>query len=250
MFRSSNPVVRRLENQGFVSAEDTASYKGLALKSLYFILLTIVAASITFFSFVVLLEVHTNLLIGLLIAGPIIAFICAMIASFIPSATAIAGSIYAVMEGMIVGVVSALVDYLIPGVVFAALAATLGVFLIMMVLYATGAIRVGNRFRRFMISALLGILFFNIVVFIIGLFNGAVYDTIYGNGAIALIISVVMVIVASLMILFDLDRMTRIVQNGMDKKYEWLGAFGLTVTIIWLYVEFLRLFLIIASRRR
>ncbi|MCL2798276.1 MAG: Bax inhibitor-1/YccA family protein [Firmicutes bacterium] len=59
-----------------------------------------------------------------------------------------------------------------------------------------------------------------------------------------------MVIIASLMILFDLNRMTEIVKGGLDKKYEWVASFGLLITLIWLYMEFLRLFVKIASRRR
>ncbi|MCL1901665.1 MAG: Bax inhibitor-1/YccA family protein [Firmicutes bacterium] len=250
MFRSSNPALRRMGTYQQGEVLESASYKGIAFKSLYFIALTIGAGLVTFFTTIDLVETNETLLIALMIAGPMVAFICSLVAIFSPRMTPYFGSVYALMQGLFLGAISAFFNYFYEGIVLAALGATISVFLIMAVLYATGAIRVGAFFRKFMIAALLSMLLFTLVVMIISFIEPSVGETFYGNGPVAIIVCVIMIILAALMLLLDFDRMTQIVQNGMDKKYEWTGAFGLLLTLVWLFIEFLRLFAIIASRRR
>jgi uncharacterized YccA/Bax inhibitor family protein len=101
-----------------------------------------------------------------------------------------------------------------------------------------------------MISAIISILLINLVMFLVSLINPTLGEVFYGNGAFSILLSVIMIILASLMILLDLNRMTEIVERGMDKKYEWYAGFGLLVTLVWLYMEFLKLFLKLSNRRR
>lgn len=245
---SNNPALNRLNsyaNTGAVSA----TYGGVALKSIYFVLIVLISAAFSAvfaFDFILTSE---GAFYGVLIGAPLLAFIFGMAASIAPRTAPVTGSLYALFEGIFLGFISAVVDYAYSGVVLGALLSTVAVLLLMSVLYYTGVIRVGAFFKRFMMSALLGILFSQLIIFIIGIFSPAVYDAFYGNGALSITVSVIMVIVASLMILIDLDRITGIVQGGLDKRYEWVAAYGLTVTLVWLYVEFLRLFIKIASRR-
>lgn len=244
-----NPAINRLQNYERTTTQP-ATYSGIALKGIYYVLLTLVSAATAFvFGFEFLTTTSSQLLIILLIAAPFIAFIFAMIASFKPLTAPITGSFYALFEGLAVGFISLVIETAYSGVVFAALLSTIGVLLVMLVLYSTGIIRVGNFFKKFMISALIGILFSQLIIFVIGIFNSAIFELFYGNSNLSIGISIVMVIIASLMILFDLQRITEVVNSGLDKRYEWSAAFGLLVTIVWLYLEFLRLFAKIASRR-
>ena len=247
MFRSNNPALRRVS--GFERTEgEAASYKGIALKALYYVALTIVSA-IGCFALVMLTQ-SAGLFLFFAIGAPIIALICSLVATFKPLTAHISGSLYALFMGASVGLISGVIGGIASGIVFAALISTVSVFGIMTALYASGAVRVGPFFRRFMISALLGIILSQLVLFIVALIIPDVWEMFYGTSLLSIGISALMVLFASLMILLDLDRMTQIVTAGMDKRYEWIAAFGLLVTLIWLYMEFLRLFAKIAGRRR
>jgi len=256
-----NPTLGRLQrmNEGIaVGDHERASYGGIAKKSIFFVLLTFFTAVGTFLGIVFFLDMdyHFGLILGLLIGAGITSFIMAMVAIFNPNATKVCGTIYAVLQGFVLGFTALMVTMAgFGGEVFAALLATIGVFGIMMVLYATGVIRVGNGFRKFIISAVLGMIFVNLILFVVALIGrgtGSMFfwDLFFGNSFLAIGISAVMVILASLMILLDLNRMTVIVKAGLDKRYEWVASFGLLITLIWLYMEFLRLFIRIASRAR
>jgi len=251
-----NPSLGRLgrirEAGGEVPIEQRATYKGIAIKSVYFVLITFVTAVACFFGLYFFVDIYYqfNLILGLLIGAGIVSFILAMVAIFNPSATKVCGSIYAVLQGFVMGFTALMLTSLgFGGEVMAALLATIGVFLIMMVLYATGVIRVGSGFRKFMISAVLGLVFINLIMFVVALIVPSMWQLFFGNSFLSIAISGVMVIVASLMILLDLKRMTMIVQAGLDKRYEWVASFGLLVTLIWLYMELVRLFVLISSRR-
>ncbi|MCL2556129.1 MAG: Bax inhibitor-1/YccA family protein [Firmicutes bacterium] len=253
IFRSANPALSRVQRMYCeTDSVGTAKYSGIALKSIYFIVLTFIAAVGSFIGSVFLIEQgNIGLLIGLLIGSSIVSIVCAFVAILNPYATKIAGSIYAVAQGFVMGFTALMFWSLgFSGEVFSALFATIGVFGIMMILYATGIIRIGSGFRKFMISALIAAIVVNLLMFIISLFSASLSNLFYGNGWFSIGISIIMVVLASLMILLDLDRMTQIVQGGLDKKYEWIAAFGLLITLVWLYMEFLRLFSKLASRRR
>ena len=244
MISSSNPAIHNLNKYVDTNAEG-ASYGGIAWKEGLYVAMTILAAILGWS----LLYSNTTLAVTMLIVSGVVAFVCALVSSFAPKTTPISGSLYALAEGFMVGCISALFDAAWSGIVLGAFLSTMVVFGLMMILYATGVVRVGGRFRKFLFSALLGILVTQFLIFIIGLFYPPIWTLFYGSGPLAIIISVVMVIIASMCILSDLDNITMTVENGLPKTYEWRAAFGLCVSLIWLYIEFLRLFAIIASSR-
>ncbi len=250
MYKSSNPTLKNLNN--YCSGEDltdeskVATYKGVALKAIWFAGVTILSAVLAS----VLLFTHPQFTIVALAVSGVGAIICSLVSAFNPSACKISGTLYVLFEGFAVGAVSALFDLMYAGVVLAALMSTLITFAVMVTLYATGIIRVGNGFRKFMTAALISICLCQLVMFIVGLISPAAYFLFYGNGFFAILASVVMVLFAAFFILIDLSNITMIVDARMDKSLEWRAAFGLTVTLIWLYVEFLRLLSLFASRKK
>ncbi len=245
--RSTNPALNRLSHYERTQ-EETASYKGVAFKSIFFVALTIISAVL---SFVLAIRWQSAGFYIFLVAGaPVLAFICSMVASFAPSTARISGSLYAVFMGAAVGFVSGILDAAYGGIVFAALVSTIAVFGVMTGLYAAGVIRAGGFFKRFMISALFGIILAQGVILIVSLFSPVLWELFYGNNIFSILVSAVMVVFAALFILLDLDRVTGMVEAGFDKKYEWSAAFGLLVTLIWLYMRFLQLFARIAGRKR
>ena len=241
---SGNPSVHHLNRYVDNNAEG-ATYGGIAWKAGYFVLLAILSALVGWR----LLYANPQLTVILLVVSAVVTLVCAVVSGFAPKAAPIVGTIYGIAEGFMVGCISALFDAQWSGIVLGALLCTMVTFGMIMILYSTGAIRVGNRFRKFLYSALLGILVSQLLIFLLSLFIPSLWTTFYVSGPLAIVVSVVMVLVASLCILNDVDQINLVVQNGLPKAYEWTAAFSLAVSLIWLYVEFLRLFAIIASSR-
>lgn len=247
MYKTSNPALKNMDHycSGEALSDETrvASYKGVAGKALYYIAITLVAA----LGAAILLFRMPGLVLAACIVAPIGALVCSLICSFAPGSCPVAGTLYAIFEGFMVGAYSKLIDMFYPGVAFAALASTCVTFAIMVTLYATGVIRVGSRFRAFMFGALISVFVCELVIMLLGFVIPQTVELFYGNTWVAMLVSAIMVLLAAFYILVDLSDVTMLVDARMEKKYEWRAAFGLTVTLIWLYVEFLRLFVIIAS---
>ena len=138
-----------------------------------------------------------------------------------------------------------------PGAAVAAIVATVAIFFGMLFLYSSRIIRVTTRFRKVMYTILFGILFFFILSGLLQLFTGFSFMMTSGSfNGIALAITGFMIIYGAFLLTLDFDRAEAIVSGGADKKYEWVITIGLMVTIIWLYIEILRLIIILSSRNR
>src|SRR5690625_1722053 len=159
---------------------------------------------------------------------------------------------YAVAEGVFLGGISAFFEALYPGIVFQAVLATVATFAVTLVLYTSRVIRVTSKMRRFLLIALLGYLAFALINFGIMLFAGGNFGAfglrsvevdipILGTMPIGIIIGVIAVVLATISLLVDFDAIERGVKQGVPERYSWTAAFGLTVTLVWLYLELLRL---------
>lgn len=148
--------------------------------------------------------------------------------------------LYAVTEGLMLGALSALFEARYPGIVFQAVLSTVGVFVALLVAYQSGLIRVTDNFRLGVVAATGGIA----LVYLIDLglnFFGMRVPYLHENGALGIGVSVVVVVVASLNLVLDFDFIERGAEAGAPKYMEWYAAFGLLVTLVWLYLEMLRL---------
>lgn len=253
-FKTTNPTLKRVERYcsgDMLSESDetfsAASHFGVAMKSLYFVLVTIVSTVI--FAKIFSSDIMIDAVLGLLIAAAIVTFVSGLIASISPMTAAVFGSIYVIGEGALIGLTVACLPQEYKGLVLFAFLSALGVFGIITVLYATGVVRVGSKFRKYLFSVLLGILVTQLVAAIVSIFSVEFRYMIYGNGPLAIIVSVVMVLVAALYIFADLSRISEMVDSRMEKKYEWLAAYSLSVTLIWLFVELLRLLTLLAKKK-
>jgi uncharacterized YccA/Bax inhibitor family protein len=154
---------------------------------------------------------------------------------------------YALAFGFAVGCISKGYETFQNGIVLQAAAATIAVTAVMLVLYRTNIIKVTNRFRKAVIFATLGIMLMYGVSLIFTLF-GASVGFINSPSAFGIGLSVVICIVASLNLALDFDFIEKGARAGLAKDYEWFAAFGLLVTLVWLYLELLRLFAKLNSR--
>jgi uncharacterized YccA/Bax inhibitor family protein len=165
---------------------------------------------------------------------------CAIFLAFKPHLAKILGPIYAIAMGFTVGAVSRAYDATWDGIVLQAAGATLAVFFVMLVLYRTQIIKVTDRFRRTVVFATLGIMVFYGISLLFSLF-GSTPSFLSSPSLLGIGLSVVIAGVAALNLALDFDFIERGSQQGLDKSFEWYAAFGLLVTIVWLYLEMLRL---------
>jgi uncharacterized YccA/Bax inhibitor family protein len=179
---------------------------------------------------------------GLAIVGILVGFVCAIVVSFKPMLAKVLGPVYALGEGFFLGVISRAYDEMYHGIVVQAIGATLGVFVVMLVLYRTRIIKVTQRFKRIVIGATMGLMAFYFVTFIISLFAGSDSITFLHSGSpLGILFSVLAAGLASMMLAVDFDLIEKGAQAGWPKGMEWYAAFGLLTTLVWLYLELLRL---------
>ena len=181
------------------------------------------------------------------IGGIIIGFIAAIAANFKPRLAKFLGPVYAIGFGFAVGAISKGYETFYDGIVVQAVAATVAVFVTMLVLYRTRIITVTDKFRRTVIFATLGIMVMYGVSFLIRLFGGEV-PFLNSPSLLGIGLSVVICVVAALNLALDFDLIERGSKTGMAKDYEWVAALGLVVTIVWLYLEMLRLLSLLQQR--
>jgi uncharacterized YccA/Bax inhibitor family protein len=155
--------------------------------------------------------------------------------------------VYAVGQGFAVGAISAYYNTFFDGIVVQAVGATLGVFLVMLLLYQTRIIKVTERFRRVVVLATLGVMAFYLVSFIVNLIGPEVTFLREPN-AIGILFSVGVSVLAALNLTLDFDFIERGTKAGLSKDFEWYAGFGLMVTLVWLYLELLRLLALLQSR--
>lgn len=148
--------------------------------------------------------------------------------------------VYAALEGLLLGGISAVFEARYPGIAFQAVLCTFGVFLALLVAYQTRVIRATENFKLGVIAATGGIA----VVYLIDLglsFFGMNVPYLHENGTMGIVVSLVIVVVAALNLVLDFDFIEKGAEAGAPKYMEWYAAFGLLVTLIWLYLEMLRL---------
>jgi uncharacterized YccA/Bax inhibitor family protein len=177
---------------------------------------------------------------GLAIVGVVVGFGIAIFLMFKPHLAKFLAPVYAVAQGFFVGAISRGYETLYNGIVVQAAGATLGVFAVMLVLHRTRIIKVTDKFRRIVVFATLGIMVFYAFSFVIRLFGGGV-SFLSEPSALGIGFSVVVSVLAALNLSLDFDFIERGSKMGLSKDFEWYAAFGLLVTIVWLYLELLRL---------
>lgn len=164
-----------------------------------------------------------------------------------PQWTRFTGPIFALVEGVLVGAVSKIYSGFYDGIVFQAVLATFAVFVSMLFLYATRIIKVTRRLRSTIILATVGIMFFYLISIVLSLFNVNI-PLVWDGGSVSIVVSLLIVGVASFNLLLDFDLIERGINEGAPAWMNWYAAFGLMVTIIWLYLEMLRLLALIQGR--
>lgn len=182
----------------------------------------------------------------LMYVGLIGGLVTALVTIFKPTAAAISTPIYAAFEGLFLGTISAFFNAMIPGIVFQAVGLTFGVAFVLLIAYRAGIIKATSGFKRGIIVATGGVAIFYIVSIIGSFFGGGI--NLFAMGWLGIGIQLVIVVIAALNLILDFDIVERSAAAGAPKVMEWYGAFGIMVTLIWLYLEILKLLALLSGR--
>lgn len=185
---------------------------------------------------------------GLIMIGAFGGLILAMATIFKPTWAPFTSPVYALLEGLFLGAISANYNYAYPGLPLQAIALTFGTCLAMLMAYRSGMIRATEKFKTGIVAATGGIMLVYLGSMLLGLF-GIQIPGIFGNGLIGIGFSLFVVGIAALNLILDFDFIERGSAAGAPKHMEWFGAFGLMVTLVWLYIEMLRLLAKLQDRR-
>ncbi|HET7288915.1 MAG TPA: Bax inhibitor-1/YccA family protein [Thermodesulfobacteriota bacterium] len=172
--------------------------------------------------------------------GLIGGLVFAMITIFKKTWAPYTAPVYAILEGLVIGGISAYAESQLKGIVFQAVALTFGTLLSLLVAYRSGVIKVTEKFRLGVVAATGAIFLVYLVSIVLGFFGVSV-PLIYSGGTFGILFSLFVVVIAALNLVLDFDFIEQGASQGAPKYMEWYGAFGLMVTLIWLYIEFLRL---------
>lgn len=250
--KTSNPTLgeKIIKDYAFAATDRAMTVQGTINKIALLLALVVGAAAFTWG------KVMTNIdgagvitgVNGWMTGGCLSAFVLAIVISFKKEWAPFLSPVYAVCEGLCIGALSAFFEVMFPGLVMRAVLLTFSVLFAMLFLYKTRIVRVTQRFRTIVLAATIGIAFAYLISFIIGLF-GVNMNFMYGGGSLGIIISLVIVAVAALNLALDFDFIEKGAESNLPSYFEWYGAFGLMVTLIWLYIEILRLLAIVANRK-
>jgi uncharacterized YccA/Bax inhibitor family protein len=184
----------------------------------------------------------------LLVVGLIGGLIFALITTFKKTWAPVTAPIYALLEGLVLGGISATLEQRYPGIAIESVCLTFGTMFVLLLAYRSGMIKVTQKFRLGVIAATGAIFLFYMVEILLGFF-GIHFTAVNGSGWLGIGISLVIVCVAALNLVLDFDFIESGVAAGAPKYMEWYGAFGLMVTLVWLYLEMLRLMAKLRGRR-
>lgn len=244
--KSSNPVMtgKIYEKVGGAVSDSSMTINGTINKIGLMLLLLIASASYTW---KLVLAEDPGRVGTLAIVGAIGGFIVAMITVFRPKSSPYTAPVYAILEGMFLGAISAVINAKYPGVAFQAVLLTIGTLFTMLFLYRSGRIRATPKFRKGVMMATGAVFFAYMISWLLSLL-GMPVGFMHSSGPLGILISLVIIVIAALNLIMDFDFIERGSQMGAPKYMEWYGAFGLMVTLVWLYIEFLRLLSRFAGR--
>ena len=238
--RSGNPVLSKKTFDNTISVSEKMTIEGTVNKTAISLLILVGTGYLTFDT------LNPILLIGCGIGG----FIFALITIFKKEWAPITVPIYAALQGAMLGGISYMYNYLYDGIVTNAILLTVGILVSLLIAYRSGYIKATENFKLGIFAATGGIAIVYLVNFIMGFFGSGIGVMNINNASpLSIGFSIVVVIIAALNLVLDFDFIEEGAERGAPKYMEWYGAFGLLVTLIWLYLEILRLLAKLNSRK-
>ena len=252
MIRSGNPALKESTfldlGSGTVVSRDAGAMtlNGTVNKTGILLLLSVLTAAFAWNQIEFTADGPTGggiYLWGGLIGG----FVLALITTFKKTWAPVTAPMYALVEGLFLGAISAIYNNLYNGIVLQAVMLTMGTLFALLFAYRSGLIKATENFKLGVVAATGGIALVYLATIVLGLFNINI-PLIHESGIIGIGFSLFVIVIAALNLVLDFDFIETGVEQGAPKYMEWYGAFGLMVTLVWLYIEFLRLLSKLNSR--
>lgn len=251
LFNSGNPTLSEKIFSKSLSQQDSSvmTVKGTMSKFILLLFLTIAGAIYTWTMFD---AGKYNTLSMLTWTGVIGGFVCVIVMSFRPQASRYLAPLYSILEGFFLGGISVIVNAALakkfPNVIFMAIGVTFAVAIAMFLLYSFRIIKPTEKFKSVIFSATAGIALFYLATIVLRLFHVNL-PFMYDSSPLGIGISLFVIVIAALNLIIDFGQIEDGANMGAPKFMEWYGAFGLLVTIVWLYIEVLKLFMRLANNR-
>lgn len=246
--RTSNPALSSKAFQSYAGYADatTMTVEGTATKTGILLLLVVLSAA---FTWTQVSQAGIPAAMPWTMGGAIVGLLFGLATVFKPNWAPVTAPLYALAEGLFLGGISAMVQSRFPetDIVFQSVCLTFGTLFSLLVAYRSGWIRVTEKFRAGIFAATSAIFLVYLVSFVMSFFGTGI-PYIHESGLIGIGFSVVVVVIAALNLVLDFDFIERGAAHGAPKSMEWYGAFGLLVTLVWLYIEILRLLSKLYSR--
>lgn len=236
--KSTNPIFRdSVLSEAHALTERPMTVEGTMNKLLLLSIIMLVAAAAVYYQFSLQ---HFDYVQILFVAGCIVGLISAIVIAFNQKTTPYLAPIYAFSQGAAVSAMSCFFEAMYSGIVLQAVSITFLTVLTMGILYKSRIIQATDKLRRILMTAGIAVFAFYLVSFILSFFNvNVAYFT--SSSPLAITVNVIIALVAAFYLILDFDFIEKGVNAPLPSNYEWYGAFGLLVTILWLYVEILRL---------
>ena len=255
---ASNPVMRRLDKVDEYDASRSATFGGIAVKTIYFLLFSVAGIILQLYLAKTLykgFEVSLYYKEVFALAGAVIAAIVfQLLAFFARPTTPVTGALYCVTQGYFISflVFKVLGAYHLEYLGALALLITFLIVAVMAILYATGVIRVTKKFKMVITTLFVTVIATSLFSFIGYLipFTRPMVEAVRQNFAFSVIAGIIFIIIAALFLICDFDTIDHVVNDKLPKKYEWAAAFGLSFTVLWLYLKVLDLIITIAGKKK
>lgn len=248
MMRTSNPALnaKTFRPQSIGEMDKSMTLDGTVNKSFILLFCVLLSASYTWQQFFLGNGAAVS---GLMIMGAIVGFVLALVTIFKNTLAPYTSPLYALCQGLFLGGLSATLEQSYPGIVIQAVALTFGTLFCLLSAYKTKLIQATENFKLGVFAATGAIALIYLVSFILGFF-GIQIPGIFGAGPVGILFSLVVVGIAALNLVLDFDFIERGAEHNLPKYMEWVGAFGLMVTLIWLYIEILNLLVKLRNQNR
>lgn len=255
LFQSGNPTLSQkiFDRSVNAASSETMTVRGTINKFGFLMIMLLVGAAYTWYLYQDFNKEGT--MVTLMWVGLIGGLILSLVISFKPNLSPYLAPAYAILEGFAIGAISAVLNNVFsekkyPGIVMQAVAITFGVALTVFALYNFGIIKATQKFKAIMMTAIIGIFVFYMIWMILGLFHVQLSFMNWDDASpLGIGINIFVAVIAALSLVLDFDRIEKGAESGAPKYMEWYGGFGLLVTMVWLYIEILKLLSRFASRK-
>ena len=242
--RTGNPALNAKTFTGYAATERAMTIEGTVNRTGLLLVLLLLGAG---WSWRVFYAEGVAATMPYIWGGALGGFVVALVTIFKKEWAAVTAPVYAVLEGLCLGALSGFFETQFPGIVLQAVGLTFGTLLALLVAYKSGVIKATENFKLGVVAATGGIALVYIATLVLGFFGVAI-PFIHGSGPLGILFSLFVVVIAALNLVLDFDFIETGAAQGAPRFMEWYAAFGLMVTLIWLYLEILRLLAKLRSR--